>query len=77
MSNPFTLYEERRVLTEPGRFNDYMVLIREHVWPAIEKRRYAAFDDVAHRVAVDTTRSTRPNDRPCGAGRLAAVAIRC
>lgn len=36
MSNPFTLYEERRVLTQPGKFNEYLALVRDHIWPGVQ-----------------------------------------
>ncbi len=36
MSNPFTLYEERRVLTKPGRFDEYLALVRDHIWPGVQ-----------------------------------------
>jgi hypothetical protein len=37
LSNPFTVYEERRVLTKPGGFPEYLSLVEEHVWPEIKK----------------------------------------
>ena len=37
MHNPFKVYEERRVVTKPGRFDDYLRLVRERVWPDLER----------------------------------------
>ena len=37
LSNPFTVYEERRVLTKPGGFGEYLSIVKEHIWPEITK----------------------------------------
>ena len=37
LSNPFTVYEERRVLTKPGGFDEYLSIVKEHIWPEITK----------------------------------------
>jgi len=37
LTNPFTIYEERRVRTRPGGFDEYLSLVQEHIWPEITK----------------------------------------
>ena len=37
LSNPFTVYEGRRVLTKAGGFSEYLSIVEEHIWPEIKK----------------------------------------
>ena len=36
MNNEFVLYEERKVVTNPGGFTEYLSYVQERVWPAVQ-----------------------------------------